>query len=203
MPGVFTGGGYRRCGGSQLNVWWSFSFYQREWLRLRDRAGVGQSLPGRGQSRTHMWRRHPDNEVSYPATLWNVWRSSWRAMIAYCSRSICAQGLHDIGDAVSRQLGVQRQAEDLASQTLGRRQLPSGELGVRRLLMCCQRVVDVGGDAVLCQMCLQRVPLARLNYEQVKDALPRRRDEPLGQSEQIAAPPVGYGQRSTRRDVAA
>src|SRR6185437_3805431 len=94
-----------------------------------------------------------------------------RAMIAYCSRSIRGQGLADVVDVGLGQFGIDWQAQDLVRQLLGMWQRPTRELPIRRLHMRGQRVMDVGGDAVLGEVRLQRIALRRANHEQVEDAV--------------------------------
>src|SRR5260370_42177869 len=103
---------------------------------------------------------------------YHQWRSSRRAMIAYCSRSISPQGLADVVHVVWRELGVDRQTENFAGQQFGRRQrtTPLPILGVRRLEMHRQRIVHVRPDAVISQVRLQRVTFRRAHDEQVEDA---------------------------------
>src|SRR5207237_6081100 len=77
---------------------------------------------------------------------------------------------------VVRQLEVHRQTDNLGGQPLSSRQRTwtvTG-LGIGRLKMHRQRIVNVGGDAVLGQVCPQRITFRRAYDEQVKDTVLRR-----------------------------
>src|SRR5215471_2471952 len=93
---------------------------------------------------------------------YHQWRSSRRAMIAYCSRSIRAHRVANVVDGLFAELGIQRQAQHLGGEPLRVRQRPhaGAELEIRRLQMRGKWVVNVGTDPPFHQVALQALSLS-------------------------------------------
>src|SRR5438874_9989348 len=108
---------------------------------------------------------------------YHQWRSSRRAIIAYCSRSMRPQDFADIVHVVVRELGVDRQAQDLVRQSLGIRQSATGEFGIRRLKVDWERVMNVGAHTVVSQVRLEGIPPRRSHDKQVKHTFFRRQSD--------------------------
>src|SRR6476469_5320337 len=80
-------------------------------------------------------------------------------------------GLAHVLDVVLSQLGVNRQRQRLGGELLADREIPSvvAQERVALLQVEWQRIVDLGADAMILQICLESVTSFTADYELVID----------------------------------